>query len=356
MSDNPNPKLALALHGVNLQLEAKHAPFLAYARRYLVDFPLADDNFVPDVRVCLHWDALPSLPETGRGVQRRGRRLIQWGNRILQTEILYLPGLQLEAEWSGETLLIDAYYQPTSRLERVAHRFNREIPRLFIILIYYLVYFPFIYYLEQTRGWYVLHAGAIDHPAGGRILAGLPGSGKSTFITSLLADRQAKLLSENLLLFDAQQVYTFPEPIHLSAESQALLPPAARQRLVELGREFSHSRHDFSLPPSERAWQTRPQSLYFLGLADRMECAPIPTDVTISRLLAFDQMAKEVNAYAQFAAALELIARQPGRMQQYQQALAALISVINCYDLWLEQGGELAQATPLALSSEFVQV
>ena len=142
----------------------------------------------------------------------------------------------------------------------------------------------------------------------------------------------------------------------MSAESQALLPPAAQQRLVDEGREFSHSRQDFSLPPTGREWQTRPQSLFFLGLSDRTECSSISADVAVSRLLAFDQMAKEVNAYAQFAAALELIARQPGRMRQYPQTLAALISSISCYDFWLEQGAELAQVTPLVLSSELIQV
>ena len=58
----------------------------------------------------------------------------------------------------------------------------------------------------------------------------------------------------------------------------------------------------------------------------------------------------------QFAASLELIAPHPGRMKQYYITLEALVSSMNCYDLWVEQGAELGYASELALSSETVDV
>jgi hypothetical protein len=344
---NNRGSLALTLHDATLRLETDHALFLTYARRYLADLPSAADA-APNVVVNLHWDAVPARLGEGTEVFRWGRRVLQADRRILQTEIVHLPGLQLEAHWSDQKLVIDAYYRPTSRLERLAHWLGREIPPLFTILIYYLVYFPLIHYLEQTRGWHLLHAGAVTRPDGAWLLAGLPGSGKSTFTVGLLAHPQAKLLSENLLLFDAHQLYAFPEPIHLSQTSQLLLPADARQRVTNTGRDFSHGRQDFWLPPEARAWQTQPKALFFLALTSQTECRPIPTDVALNRLLAFDRLAKEIDAYAQFAASLELVAPQPGRIYHHHLALESLVSSLNCYELYLQQGADLTYAVQLA--------
>ena len=343
-------KLTFALHGVTLCLEADRALFLNYARQYLADLPTATEG-APDVSVRLHWDELPPDDWRNGSVRRWGRRILQADRQVLQTEILSLPGLQLAATWAGKQLLIEAWYRPASRRERLAHRLGREIPSLFIILIYYLVYFPLIHYLEQTQNVYLLHAGAVSHPTGGWALTGLPGSGKSTFTAGLLADPQVNLLSENLLLFDAEQVYAFPEPIHLSQDSRKLLPAAAQQRLTDAGRHFSHGRRDFSLSPQARQWQGRPPALFFLGLAKQNDCRPVPADLALARLQAFDQQAKEVTAYVQFAAALELIAPQPGRFQRYQTTLAALVAQLRCYELWLAAGSDLNEAARLAAQS-----
>ena len=339
-----NRQLTLVLHGAVCRLETAHIPFLAYAKEYLADF-VAEGKASPEVQVRLHWDAAPPKVRRNGTGRRWGRRLLQSDSnsdpRLLQTEILHLPGLQLDASWSGGRLFLDAYYRPSTRWERLGHRLKRGNPRVFVTLIYYLVYFPLIHYLEQTRGWHLLHAGAVSRPDGAWVLAGLPGSGKSTFTLALLADPQARLLSDNLLLFDEEQVYACPEPIHLSADSRQLLPSLVQARLADADRDFSHGRRDFRLPPEAREWTARPRTLLFLGLADQADCRPLSTEVALNRLLAFDQLAKEVNAYAQFAAALELIAPRPGQAQAHRMALESLVSYMACYELWLEKGSGL---------------
>ncbi len=327
MRKHNSRQLNLALHGANCCLETDHIPFFSYAHRYLTNLSVGEAT--PDVFVRLHWDAAPSQSWRNGSVRRWGRRILQANQRILQTEILYLPGLQLEAKWSNGKLMIEAYYRPTSRRERLAHWLGREIAPLFVMLIYSLVYFPLINYLEQTRGWRLLHAGAISSPAGAWVLAGLPGSGKSTFTFSALANPQARLLSDNLLLFDAERVYALPEPIRLSLASRALLPPAAKNRLVDTGRDFSHGRREFCLPPEARDRQTKPQALSFLGLTGgRVDCQPLSTSVALNRLLTFDQMAKEVNFYTQFAASLNLIAPSHGQTQHH------LSTTKPCYPIY----------------------
>ncbi|MBN1217452.1 MAG: hypothetical protein JXM69_00870 [Anaerolineae bacterium] len=343
-----NTSFTVSLHGATLRLETEQQLFLTYAQQYLADL-LTSEETSPGVRVCLHWDACPSQAWYNGSVRYWGRRIWQVGNKVLQTETLYLPGLQLAAEWSNRTLIIDAYYRPVSKLQRLRFRFGREIPSVFIILIYYLIYFPLINYLEQTRGWGLLHAGAVSRPDGAWILSGLPGSGKSTFTFSLLAHPQARFLADNLLLFDAEAVYALPEPIRLSLDSRALLPSAAKQRLVDTGRNFTHGRRDFLLRPEDRDWQNQPQALLFLGLANRAGCQPISPGMALDRLLASNQTAREIHLYTQFAAALNLISPNPDMMgDRHIATLRTLLSRLACYEFWLAKGQELDQAVDLA--------
>lgn len=336
--------LFFSLHGVLGILETDYAPFLGYARTALAALP-AGDEAIPDIVTRLYWNTLPPKLWNDGQVRRWGRRLLQTGERILLTEVPELPGLQLEASWENGKLVLNAYYRAISHRKRFAQRLGRTEARLFAILTYYLAYFPLIHFLEQTRGWHLLHGAAVSQPKGGILIGGLPGSGKSTFSLALLADPQTQLLSDNLILFDAEKIYACPETVHLSQSSQNLLPVEARQRLVETGRVYSHERRDHALDEEARAWETRPRAIILLHLGPQANCRNISSEVAEERLHTFDWMAKEINAYSQFAAPLELIAPQPGVSGRRKETLAALVSQAACFELQLEQGGDLLAAT-----------
>jgi hypothetical protein len=343
--------LFFSLHGVLSFLETDYEPFLGYARTALAALP-AGVEAIPDVITRLHWNALPPSLWSDGQVRRWGRRLLQIEERVLQTEVLELPGLQLEARWAGGRFVLDAYYRPLSRRDRLAQRLGRTEARLFAILCYYLAYFPLIHFLEQTRGLHLLHGAAVSQPKGGYLIGGLPGSGKSTFSLALLADPQAQLLSDNLVLFDAEKIYACPEMVHLSQSSQSLLPAEARQRLVETGRVYSHERRDHAINEEARAWETRPRALILLHLGPQVSCRTISSEKAVERLQSFDCLAKEINAYVQFTAPLELVAPKPGASGRRQETLAALISQAACFELQLEQGGDLLTASHQARQME----
>lgn len=341
-------KLTLELHGATCRLESDYAPFAAYARAYLADL-VVEDGPVPDVVSCLHWDALPPDEWREGRVLQHGRRLWQSGNSVLQLELAELPGLQIEAGWSDGVLVVDAYYRPASKIGRLAQRLNVARQRAFAILVYYLAYFPVIYHLSRARGMHVLHAGSVWRPEGGWIIAGLPGSGKTTFTLSLLSDPHTRLLSDNLLLFDGERVYACPEPLHLSAASRGALPDGVEGRLVDARRDYSHGRRDFRLSATDRAWQARPGALFFLGLGSRLDLRAISPEDALERLLDYDRLAKEIDAYEQFAAALDLAGPGGGRNRGRVRALEGLVSRLNSSELWLQRGADVSRAFQLVL-------
>ena len=376
--------LTISLHGVICRLEADQPAFLDFARRHLFGLFEFENEPGPGLHseagvvARLHWDAAPSS-DWRHGTERQwGRRIFQSGARLLQSEVLPLPGLQLEAGWmsatkpAGDVLRLEAYYQPASRLQRFAQRMGLTA-EVHHALIYYLVYFPLIYILGQTRGCYLLHAAAVTYPSGasslagatqpaetspapgpGWLLAGLPGSGKTTFALSLLANPQARLLSDNLVLFDERRVYALPESIHLSGSSRAKLSPAVQDMMQDTGYgKGSYARGEYRLPPAARRAQAIPQALFFIGLratelagatepAGETHCAPLAPAAALRRLLAFDHLSKEMAAYSQFAAALDLIS--PGGGESCRRStLERLVSSLACFELWLRRNAPLEE-------------
>lgn len=348
----PARELDISMHTAACHLESSFAPFMEFAFSYLKG--LVDDSVGrPVVKSRLFWNASPRRNWKDSGY-RRGRRIFQDSSgagtaRLLLAEILELPGLQIELGWQDNILLVDAYYFPTSRMARTVGRFNPFLPRVYVILIYYLVYFPLVYSLYLSRGWHLLHAGGVEYNRSGTVFAGLPGSGKSTFILSLLSQPGIKLLSDNLLLFDSRRVFACPEPLHLSKESIKVVDRRILERLDDTQRKFSHQRQDYRLEDEGRAWGTTPQTLIFLGLAVRREHKRLAEGLALERLTGYDRMAKEINAYEQFAASLDLLvsdqeSEPTGRISGKKEALAALISQMDCWELWVEKGEDLSQS------------
>lgn len=332
-----NESLTLHLHGVGLELRSDNPRFLSYARRYLRDL-VAPSVERAQIQVHLAWGR-SIAPATAESL---GRRLLWDGTRIVQTEVLALPGLQIGAALDGDRLVVDAGYRFPSHRSRLDHVLQGQAgeARLFVTLIYFLVYFPLCWYLERERGWYLLHAAAVAYPSGGVLLAGLPGVGKSTFTLALLADPAVRLLADNLVFHDGKQVYAFPEPIHLDRRSRALLPDMGG-RLGAAGQAFSHGRYDYQLAPADRADATCPRVIGVLRLAPQTEIRAMSREVCLERLLAYDRLAKEVDEYSKQAAVFSLLAPQPGASRGRLEALECLLAKVDCYEIAVPSGVNL---------------
>ena len=337
-------RLVASLHGVRLELCADRDDFLTFARAYLD--PLLDRGDArPDITVALEWGAM--LDENSPGLEQLGRRIWAGPQRLRYTEIWQSPGLQLDIHWPDEPnaplSVRAAYTWPTRRARWFARLMPWARERLFVALIYYLVYFPFTWWLERRRGWTLSHASAVSAPGGGLVLSGLPGCGKSTTALAALNAPEWRIVSDNLLFTDGRQVFACPEPVHIDDKTRALVGDLAG-RARPTGRRFSHHRQDYEIGPDARQPSTTPLALGFLHVGHETSVRPIDQTVAARRLMANDCLAKEWMAYQESAAAMHQVWPSIADYTQRWENVTALTQSIPCYDVAVARDGQVLQA------------
>lgn len=335
-------RLAVSLHQVGLGLATERDDFLAFARAYLDPLTVVEEaDFSIDVTVT--WDGSFST-DSQVGLEQLGRRLWTGTDRLRWTEIWQVPGLQMHVCWNDEGMTVQAVYSwPTRRAKWWARWSAPARERLFAALVYYLVYFPYAWWLERGGGWTLLHASAIATPDGGLVLSGLPGCGKSTTALASLGQSTWRVVSDNLLFTDGSQVFACPEPIHVDGRTRDMVGDL-NARMRPTGREFSHRRQDYEIAPQARQRSTTPHALGFLRLGGETNVRPVDQTMATRRLMANDYLAKEWMAYQESAAAMHQVWSHIGDQERRQRNLTSLASSIPCYEVTVARGGDIRQA------------
>ena len=371
-----NTHLTAVLHGVRLTLHSERDDFIAFARAYLA--PLLDsagepsaESASPHIHVRMAWNVpLPAgasgeLPD---GMEQLGRRLWAGPGHLRFAEIWQLPGLSLDVVWNdtspdtttgGQLNVHAAYTWPSRRARWLASLLPAARERLFVALIYYLVYFPWLWWLERERGWTLMHAGAVTTPSGagtfgpqdGVIFSGLPGCGKSTTTLAFLNQPEWQIVSDNLLFTDGQRAFACVEPIHVDERTRALVGDgdALRGRVRATGRRFSHDRQDYEVTAAARSLSTTPRALGFLHVGREMTVRRLAVDDGARRLLANDLLAKEWLAYQESAAALHQLWPGIGDQERRRANLWALAHAVPCYDVTVARDAHVGRAVSAIL-------
>jgi hypothetical protein len=133
-----------------------------------------------------------------------GKRMLGNDHELIWLNTLRLPGLQLRFSREGDLLHFDVAYRYHS--QKIETTPDYEYTKYFSLMSY-LVYYPLMWYLENFRGWTILHASALASANGGIIIGGLGGVGKTTTCVALLQRPGISLVSENLIFTDGDFVY-----------------------------------------------------------------------------------------------------------------------------------------------------
>ncbi|HWO40507.1 MAG TPA: hypothetical protein VNO43_01750 [Candidatus Eisenbacteria bacterium] len=186
--------------------------------------------------------------------------------------------------------------------------FNRRLASLrrkrFSTLIYYMIYYPCFWRLEQN-GLLPLHAAAVDLGGAGVVLCGLPGSGKSTLSLALLAEPGSRLLSDNIIFYDSERVFSCPEPVLVDDRSVDLIGPA-RSVLRPVGRRHVFHRSWCHVAPDRCVDQVVPRVFFFVALGEKTAVRPLSAEEAYRRFIAANTLAKEVRRYLIYRSVLEL--------------------------------------------------
>lgn len=301
--------VALEMHGVRLRIESELPAFADYVRAALEPYVVAEEGRF-DIRSRLQWrDGVPpKKPGTGGGgfdamvwSRRPDRDLYVGDSRAQWLRVDDFPDFQMELAMTEETVSVTGRYffhlgsgGTAESLQRLRHRSRLDElrGRRFSTILYYLFYHPLLWWLSRGAGWHVLHGGAVSTRVGAVVLAGMPGCGKSTLSVAMLADPANRMLSDNLVLHDGEQVLACPELLLLDATSRRLAGTGAA-RLTPTGetRVFSREAHRVS----EVEMLPQPiAALLHVERASEFSLRPLEPRESAARLRAANTMAKEV--------------------------------------------------------------
>ena len=317
--------VGVRLHGATLNLECDRPEFLDYARRHLAHLA-GPATEAPDLEVRFRWsegDWDPAAnPFASRGTLGTiGKRMLGNPHELIWLDTLRMPGLKLRFERAaaGFRFEVDYRYEPKVRRGEPVPEYHTK---RWFSLMSWLVYYPLLWWLRRSRGWDVVHASALDTEAGGVLIGGLGGVGKTTTCVALLARPGVTLLSENLTLTDGTWMYACYEPIRLDEASlsrfDASLPHLAEMPFPE-GLKKKRLFHAHRI--CER---TLPTALFLPEFGDAGAVETLAGELAAEKLGAASRLTRELEDFAAYAAALDLHWPDPSHTAEREEALRAL--------------------------------
>jgi hypothetical protein len=237
------------------------------------------------------------------------------------------------------------------KIKRKWHR--KRLPTLrkkrFSTILYYMIYYPAFFQLEQ-RDLLPLHAAALDVAGKGMIFCGLPGSGKSTLSVAALSLPGARLLSDNIIFHDSHSVYSCPEPVLIDDRSRELIG-ASNSLLHPLGGRHVFDRSWCHVGRERLTQRTEPRIFFFVRLGADTAIRPLSSEAAYDRFTAANWIAKELRRYLVYRSVMTLLDATPGCVKNGNQTtLAALLSRVQSYELTVGWGDGIAKALELVHS------
>jgi len=354
---NNDDPLRVRIGAATVSVAADSAAFLDYARQHLAPLVAATDEApddAPRIVARLRWHERPPQPRgamVGRldDMERPDRDLYVGAGRIAWFRIDDFRQLVLQAHWDGSTLSVRGDYHFflnrttwRDRLRRVveARALARRREKRFATLLYYLVYYPAMWWHETLADSHPLHAAGVAGERGAMVLAGASGVGKSTLTVALTA-AGGRPLSETFLLHRGRDMAAVPEPVLLDEWSRRWLDDGGAT-LAPMPGQFVFDRQGYHLPG--HAAQAPAVALVLPRRARPAGAAQISAAEAHRRISAGHQLVKDMRRYWAFAAAFEQLSADDtarGLMERRERALAALTHDVPCWELRL--GPELSR-------------
>ena len=353
------------LHGLSVTINAEDRNLSDFIKAHFDTSRGANADADLSIRAIWRWgrrETVSPAGRTGARVEKLGRGLTlsrgagQHGDQLaaMWTRVPDFPELTMGFELDGDAsmrLKVEAHcaYEPRGVGRRIEYlrqnRVDRKRNRLFFKLMYFMIYYPMAWQLEQTRGWGLLHASAVTMPSGRAVLlSGMGGVGKSTLGLSLLSHPGVKLLSDNLIFHDEERIYSCPEPVRLDAASVAGMAETGLEPERTNLPSTAHPKPTYRVGAARRAAAGPPGAVFFLRFASKSGVTPIDPDRAASMLVAGNDLAREIKDYRPTSALLSILAAERGHPRPAARArLEQLLDSVPCAIFRIGEGEKIAQ-------------
>jgi hypothetical protein len=352
MSSHTMERIGVEMHGVKLNLACNCTALLEYIE-CLLESHSGPAWESPDLEVNGTWRTDPT-PDTSQShatleLDRLGKRMRVSDDHLVWFNTHRNKHLQLGFRRRGPTLVFDVDYHYRPSAKKLAQYPEYEY-RKFFSLLPYLVHFPIAWRLERSRGWCLVHASAVADGDEAVLVAGLGGTGKTTTCVALAARTGMKIVTENLLFSDGDQIFPMWEPLRLTDESLKLLSdgPGELESLGVSGRLRYKSLFRLS---TGQTGPIRPAALFIPQFSRSGFVRRIPSEVAAEILGGTNRLALELNDYYWYTAALDLLWPAAGNAERQLHALKRLTAATSCYKLGIDRSHGVAPVVDQILQS-----
>jgi hypothetical protein len=271
-------------------------------------------------------------------------------DELVWLDTLREKGLQLRFHRAQGTLIFEVAYHFHPRKGKLENHSEYEYKRYFSLMSY-LVYYPLTWYLENFRGWTLLHASALAGAQGGIMIGGLGGVGKTTTCVALMQDAGMELISENIIFTDGEFIYPCCEPIRLDQSSLAMLgekPPSLASMVFPEGLK---DKSLFHLKSGKVLGKVNPTALFLPQFSRRRYLTRLTADIASEKVVAMNRLTRELDDYGWFAAALDMTWPKPGLAENRIRLLRRLTEQVRCFELGIDRSAGVAAVVEDILGS-----
>jgi hypothetical protein len=273
---------------------------------------------------------------------RLGRRVAVDDHRVSALALADMSGLRVDvSRRSGRPFEVRVSYRQNKVLEEIRARYKGvPVRSLQQNLLYFAVFFPAML-LAEENGAAVAHGAAVDARGRTWLVSGLGGSGKSTLALGFLAEREARMSSDNIVVVGPDGLCGVPELVRLDPASLALLPSGSGDRLRRVKHGAEHGRGFVDLPGLGEPLG-RVDVVMHVSLGTTLRVTEMSCGECARRQVSLDSLALEMLAYQQFASVVELAGIGAGAGESRVGRLEAAFAGARCFGVTVPKGEPLA--------------
>lgn len=339
------------IQGVSVSLKTNSTNYIEYLNNYISPIGIeesidADINVYIDLEESIFTHRQYGIFYEPDDLKRIGRRVLLNDNDVICDGFNQLNSLKCRCSYNDKTqiyghlnlnkseyLLKRMYQQIVRKRKYIEYKFD-----VYATLTYYMIYYPILYALEKNN-IHPLHASAILYKDHGIVIPGLPGVGKSTLSFAFLAEKNAKFISDNILLYDKSSVYSFFEPLKLDKNAMTLIN-INKDVFVNIGSDSYYDREAYRVNMSSSLDSVRPEILLIPVRSNKTVLTPISAQQATQFSIDFNNIAGEINSYLSYSS-IQNLNRNERLAENRIESLLELCNSMKCFILNIESGRQL---------------
>ncbi|MFH1905470.1 MAG: hypothetical protein ABIK53_08130 [bacterium] len=315
-------KIVIKMHGVTLGVSCKEKIINKTIQSFFSYFISVQKKSDIDIEVVFMNKREEFIFGLIKNYDTVGRRIFISGDDMVVTRLILFSGTSMQCNYKNKKLYLKMYFDNSLKPKLLTE--ENIIRKLF----FYIIFFPLFWYLSQVKCMFLLHGGGVRVGSTGIVFSGLQGVGKSTIILSLVNGGKTKFLSDNLYLYDSNNVYQCFESIRIDQKAIDFI--GLKQGVLDdINIDTDLGRRLYKINKKYMIYSFSPDTLLIPQFARKTELVQITVEECLKKCLTFNRLAGEVREYDYYSAPLDLLVKNENYYRKHIASLELLIKRIK---------------------------